>query len=119
MRDLESRERKALDEMLRKAELSFAVVWCYPGCRIPVRANADLQSAGGVAPGTWRIKRDPKRGTTRGGFWKHMEVEENVKHSYEHGFAPTESKGEEEEGHPRQPVPWVVYAHAACASVQS
>lgn len=29
MRDLESRERNALEEMLGKAEISFATVWCY------------------------------------------------------------------------------------------
>lgn len=41
MRDLESRERKAPEEMLGKAERA----WCYPGCRIPIWAKADLQSS--------------------------------------------------------------------------
>lgn len=67
MRDLESRERKALEEMLGRAELSSAAVRCYPGCRIPIPANADPQSTGGFAAETRRIKRDLKRWMTRGG----------------------------------------------------
>lgn len=55
MRDLESRERKALEDVLRKAELSFAAVWCYPGCRIPIWANTDLQGIGVAAPETQHI----------------------------------------------------------------
>lgn len=35
MRDRESRGRKALEEMPGRAELSSAVVWCYPGV-IPI-----------------------------------------------------------------------------------
>lgn len=41
MRDLESRERNALEEMLGKAEISFATVWCYPSCRIPIHIPAN------------------------------------------------------------------------------
>lgn len=67
MRDLESRERKALEEMLGRAELSSAAAWCYPGCRIPVLASADVQITGVVAAETQRITKDLKRGTARRG----------------------------------------------------
>lgn len=115
MRDLESRERNALEEMLRTAELSFATVWCYPSCRIPIHilANADLQSTGGAAPETQRIKRGLKRRTTCVGFgnirsWGRM-------NSYEHGFAPREGRGEP----PKTAVPWVISVCAAGACMQS
>jgi len=54
-----------------------------------------------------------------GGIWKHVEVGENLKHTYEHGFAPRERTKEEEEGYSRQPVCWVLHRHAAHARGQS
>lgn len=48
-----------------------------------------------------------------------VEVGENVKHSYEHSLTLRESKGEEEEGHPRQLVAWVICAHAAHAACRA
>lgn len=69
LRDLESRERKALEKMLGRAELSSAAAWCYPACRVAVLASADLQITGGMAGETRRITKDLKRGTAcRGCF---------------------------------------------------
>lgn len=41
MRNLESRERNALEERLGKAEMSVATVWCYPSCRFPIHIPAN------------------------------------------------------------------------------